>query len=195
MALTDIEIRAAKAAEKPRKLFDGGGLFLRVDPKGSKLWRMAYRFDGKERTLSFGGYPGVSLTRAIWRCCRSALRAAFVASKSPGSIVLMSKTFARALLSLCRSLCRSLASSRHAATLAIRARTRTGSIRPAAPRRKAERDRADYPKWRDAGFPTLTEGNVVDHGAIVMAIGRIIASDEGPSVYETADRPDGFPWV
>ena len=166
--------------------------------------------------------------------------------------------------------------------------------------RKAERDRADYVKWRDAGFLTLTEGNVVDHGAIVehivalgeryavqevaidrwnstavnvrlqeegftvnqfgqgfasmaapvkelkrailsgafrhggnpvlrmcfgnvtvetdaaenekftkerargridgavasaMAIGRIIANEEGPSVYETADRPDGFLWV
>ena len=59
MPLTDIEVRAAKTATTPKKLFDGGGLYLRIDPKGSKLWRMAYRFEGKERTLSFGAYPEV----------------------------------------------------------------------------------------------------------------------------------------
>jgi hypothetical protein len=64
MPLTDIEVRVAKTATTPKKLFDGGGLYLRIDSKGSKLWRMAYRFDGKERTLSFGGYPGVSLKDA-----------------------------------------------------------------------------------------------------------------------------------
>lgn len=64
MALTDLEIRTAKAIEKPRKLFDGGGLYLRVDTKGSKLWRMAYRFEGKEGILSFGKYPDVVLKDA-----------------------------------------------------------------------------------------------------------------------------------
>lgn len=64
MPLTDIEIRTAKAAEKPRKLFDGGGLFLRVDTNGSKLWRLAFRYDGKEKSLSFGGYPEISLSDA-----------------------------------------------------------------------------------------------------------------------------------
>ena len=44
--LTDIEVRAAKTATTPKKLFDGGGLYLRIDSKGSKLWRMAYRFEG-----------------------------------------------------------------------------------------------------------------------------------------------------
>lgn len=51
MALTDVEVRTAKAVAKPMKLFDGGGLHLRIDPKGSKLWRLAYRFGGKEQTL------------------------------------------------------------------------------------------------------------------------------------------------
>ena len=46
MALTDVEVRTAKAVAKPLKLFDGGGLHLRIDPKGSKLWRLAYRFGG-----------------------------------------------------------------------------------------------------------------------------------------------------
>ena len=64
MPLTDVEIRSAKATEKPRKLFDGGGLFLRIETKGSKLWRMAFRYDGKEKTLSFGRYPHVSLADA-----------------------------------------------------------------------------------------------------------------------------------
>lgn len=52
MALTDIEIRTAKAVEKPLKLFDGGGLYLLVNPNGSRWWRFKYRYEGKERGLS-----------------------------------------------------------------------------------------------------------------------------------------------
>jgi len=54
MPLTNVEIQAAKPGPKPFKLSDGGWLFLLVNPNGSKLWRMAYRFDGKEKTLSLG---------------------------------------------------------------------------------------------------------------------------------------------
>ena len=82
MPLTDIEVRAAKTATTPKKLFDGGGLYLRIDPKGSKLWRMAYRFDGKERTLSFGGYPGVSLKDA--RARRDEAKALLADTVDPG---------------------------------------------------------------------------------------------------------------
>lgn len=64
MALTEIEIRAAKAVDKPVKLFDGGGLFLLVNPNGSRWWRFKYRYDGKERGISLGVYPDVSLKRA-----------------------------------------------------------------------------------------------------------------------------------
>jgi len=64
MPLTDTRIRNAKPTEKPFKLSDGGWLFLFVAPAGSKLWRMAYRFHGAEKTLSFGGYPDVSLKDA-----------------------------------------------------------------------------------------------------------------------------------
>lgn len=64
MPLTEIEIRAAKAQEKPLKLYDGGGLYLLVNPNGSRWWRLKYRFDGKERGLSLGVYPDVSLKRA-----------------------------------------------------------------------------------------------------------------------------------
>ena len=82
MPLTDIEVRAAKTATTPKKLFDGGGLYLRIDPKGSKLWRMAYRFEGKERTLSFGAYPEVSLKDARTR--RDEARALLAGAVDPG---------------------------------------------------------------------------------------------------------------
>ena len=57
MPLTDTHIRSLKPDVKPRKYFDGGGLFLFVPANGNKLWRMAYRFDGKSKLLSFGEYP------------------------------------------------------------------------------------------------------------------------------------------
>jgi hypothetical protein len=46
------------------KLFDGGGLFLLVRKSGGKLWRFKYRFDGKEKLLSFGAYPEITLLNA-----------------------------------------------------------------------------------------------------------------------------------
>ena len=59
MALSETTVRSAKADEKPLKLFDGGGLFLLVTPKGAKWWRLKYRFGGKEKLLSLGTYPEV----------------------------------------------------------------------------------------------------------------------------------------
>jgi Arm domain-containing DNA-binding protein len=64
MPLTHFDIRNTKPADKPFKLSDGGGLFLLVQPNGSMLWRLKYRFVGKERALSFGAYPTVSLADA-----------------------------------------------------------------------------------------------------------------------------------
>ena len=64
MPLNDIQIRKLRPSEKPFRTSDGEGLFLEVKPNGSKLWRMAYRFDGKQKLLSFGSYPAVSLARA-----------------------------------------------------------------------------------------------------------------------------------
>ncbi|MBS7532703.1 integrase arm-type DNA-binding domain-containing protein [Ancylobacter sonchi] len=65
--MTDIAVRTAKAADKPIKLSDSGGLHLLVTPTGSELWRMAYRFDGKQKQLAFGAYPEVSLKEARTR--------------------------------------------------------------------------------------------------------------------------------
>ncbi len=64
MPLKDIQIRKLRPTEKTQKLADGEGLFLELKPNGSKLWRMAYRFDGKQKLLSFGKYPEVSLAMA-----------------------------------------------------------------------------------------------------------------------------------
>jgi len=64
MPLTDIQIRSAKPGEKPIKLTDGNGLFLFVNSKGGKWWRFRFFFDGKEKMLSFGTYPEVSLAQA-----------------------------------------------------------------------------------------------------------------------------------
>lgn len=64
MPLSDTAIRNAKPGDKARKLFDGGGLYLEVAPSGGKWWRLKYRFDGKEKRLSLGIYPDVSLKDA-----------------------------------------------------------------------------------------------------------------------------------
>ncbi|MCG9027376.1 tyrosine-type recombinase/integrase [Laribacter hongkongensis] len=61
MRLTDKTIRSAKPQDKPYKLADGGGLYLEVSPAGNKVWRMKYRVGGKEKKLTIGAYPGVSL--------------------------------------------------------------------------------------------------------------------------------------
>ena len=64
MALTDTAIRNAKPTDKPFKLYDEKGLFLQVTPNGGKWWRFKYRFDNKEKLLSFGTYPEIKLASA-----------------------------------------------------------------------------------------------------------------------------------
>lgn len=64
MALNDTLIRSAKPKDKPYKLSDSGGLYLEMSPNGGKWWRYKYRFDGKEKRISLGVYPDVSLATA-----------------------------------------------------------------------------------------------------------------------------------
>lgn len=64
MPLTDTAIRKLKPGTGPMKLSDGGGLYLAGSEAGSKLWCQAYRFGGKQKLLSFGAYPAVSLAVA-----------------------------------------------------------------------------------------------------------------------------------
>ena len=59
--------------EKPYKIWDSGGLFMLVTPSGGKWWRFKYRYEGKEKQLSLGTYPLVSLDEA--RSQRDAFRA------------------------------------------------------------------------------------------------------------------------
>lgn len=80
--LTDTEIRKAKPGEKPRKLSDGGGLHLYLTPGGSRLWRMKYRYADKEKLLSFGPYPEVTLAEA--RRKRDEARAVLREGRDPG---------------------------------------------------------------------------------------------------------------
>ena len=62
--LTDAKIKQAKPKEKDYKLSDGGGLFLLVTKRNTKLWRLKYKIDGKEKLLALGTYPEVSLKKA-----------------------------------------------------------------------------------------------------------------------------------
>lgn len=62
--LTRTQIEAARAQNKPIKLFDGRGLYLEVAPSGGRWWRFKYRLAGKERRISLGVYPDVGLKEA-----------------------------------------------------------------------------------------------------------------------------------
>ena len=54
----------ARSRDKPIRLFDEGGLYLEISPSGGKLWRLKYRFGGKEKRLAFGAYPEITLADA-----------------------------------------------------------------------------------------------------------------------------------
>lgn len=64
MALTDTAVRNAKPKSKPYKITDAQGLYLLVNPSGSKLWRVKYRINGVERKLALGSYPEITLAEA-----------------------------------------------------------------------------------------------------------------------------------
>src|SRR5438876_492097 len=64
MHLSDVVIRNTRPEKRPIKLFDGDGLYLLVNPNGSRLWRFKYRIAGREKLISFGSYPEVPLQAA-----------------------------------------------------------------------------------------------------------------------------------
>jgi len=84
LALTDTAIRNAKPGKKARKLFDGGGLFLLINPKGARWWRLKYRYRGKEKLLSLGVYPHVGLAQA--RKKRDEAKALLAAGIDPSEV-------------------------------------------------------------------------------------------------------------
>lgn len=81
MALSELKIRKAKPDSRAYKLSDGGGLFLLVKPNGSKLWQQKYRYLDKERLLSHGKYPEVSL--AVARKKRKEARVVLAEGRDP----------------------------------------------------------------------------------------------------------------
>lgn len=82
MALTDTAIKNSKSRAKPVRLSDERGLYLLLNPDGSRWWRLDYRFDGKRKTLSMGIYPDVPLKLARER--REEARALIAAGADPG---------------------------------------------------------------------------------------------------------------
>lgn len=82
MPLADTVVRIAKPAEKPYRIFDGGGLYVEVTPNGGKWWRLKYRHGGKEKRLSLGTYPDTGLKNA--RDKRDAARKLLANGIDPG---------------------------------------------------------------------------------------------------------------
>jgi integrase len=87
--LTDTAIKNAKPSSAPKKIADGGGLHLLLQPTGSKLWRQAYRWQGKQRTAYFGVYPDVSL--AVARSKREDLKRLLRDGHDPAAIKVEAK--------------------------------------------------------------------------------------------------------
>ena len=90
--LTDVAIRKAKPEAKPYKMGDGRGLYLLVQPSGSKYWRQKYRYLGVEKLLSLGVYPDVSLSQARER--RENARKLLANGTDPGAVKQAQKTAA-----------------------------------------------------------------------------------------------------
>jgi integrase len=89
MPLSDVAVRSAKPTESVQKLSDGGGLQLWITPNGSKLWRLAYRFAGKQRKLAIGTYPVVGLSEA--RAKREEAKRHLADGRDPSSLKKLEK--------------------------------------------------------------------------------------------------------
>lgn len=71
MPLSEQDVDNTIAAAKPFKMADGGGMYLQVMPSGSKYWHLKYRIGGREKKISLGVYPDVSLEEARSRRARA----------------------------------------------------------------------------------------------------------------------------
>lgn len=83
MLLTDTKLRSLKPTERPQRFFDGDGLYIEIRPNGGKWWRFKYRYEGKEKLLSFGTYPEVPL--ALARTRRAEARQLVAAGTDPSA--------------------------------------------------------------------------------------------------------------
>ena len=84
MPLTDLKIKNLKPKDKPYKVSDFDGLYVLVNPNGSRFWRVKYRLSGKEGLLSLGAYPAISLLQA--RQMRDEARAQVAAGIDPSEV-------------------------------------------------------------------------------------------------------------
>lgn len=86
--LTALTIKNAKPADKPVRLFEGGGLYLELMPNGSRYWRLKYRINGKEKRLALDVFPEVSLAVAREKrdAARTAMRCVARASWRPSRL-------------------------------------------------------------------------------------------------------------
>lgn len=91
--LTEVALRSLKPSEKPYRRSAGSGLFVEVQPGGSKLWRLAYRFERKQKLLALGSYPLVGLAEARRR--RDAARQQIEAGIDPSAERAAAKQMAR----------------------------------------------------------------------------------------------------
>lgn len=91
MPLTDAACRGAKPREKAYKLTDASGLYLHVQPNGSRLWRFDYAFEGKRKTAALGKYPEVGLGPA--RLIREQMREALRQGRDPSRRKVLGITF------------------------------------------------------------------------------------------------------
>lgn len=83
MALTNVAIKNASPRDKPYRLYDEKGLYLEITPKGTKLWRWKYRFNGKEKRLAIGPFPEIGLQPA--RDMRDTARALLASGTDPNA--------------------------------------------------------------------------------------------------------------
>ena len=95
MPLNDAKIRNLKPKEKTYKVGDSGGLYIEVTTTGSLLWRLKYRFEGREKRLSFGAYPAISLADA--RSARESAKAMLAKGIDPGAAKQAEKQARRAV--------------------------------------------------------------------------------------------------
>jgi len=91
MKLSASQVKSAKPAEKSYKLSDGRGMFLHVMTNGAKYWRLKYRFSGKEKLLSMGVYPAISLAEARSLCDEA--KALLRSDRDPGLVKQLKKIF------------------------------------------------------------------------------------------------------
>lgn len=93
LPLTDAKVQAIIPRDNPYKLGDGGGLYLYVQPSGARHWYMRYRRLGKQRRLSLGAYPGVSL--AVARTVRDRIHRLLAEGQDPSEVLREERTLAR----------------------------------------------------------------------------------------------------